>query len=262
MMLSPLLVVAVALAQVADGEPAAVVAPANTSELGKRLEAQLTAALKAGGVPLMPATAAKPAEAAACETNRQCFALLGRVLGAFAIVRIEGAAVGADVAVLVEAIDPATGKVFREESFVVPNKAIEAEVAPRLASLSARVLAAVPLPKPKPIVLVADEPLRPPPPIALTAEPPPPAKSAVPIWATGTGAIVMAGAGATLLGMSVSARGCLSGPPVEGHPTVCVPQAQARAMQQQADVTAVVGTAAGAVAVGLAVTALIQHLTN
>lgn len=248
-MLLPFAVVAVALSQV-------VVIPTNPSELGQRLEGQVVAALKRGGVPLTPAAGLREREATACETNRLCFALLGRVLGTFAVVRVEAATVGTDVAVLVEAIDSATGRAIREDSFVIPIAEIDAALPPRLKPMVDQILAALPPPTPKALVPIAE-----PPRVDLAPVPLQPKRSA-PIWATGTGAIVFAGASAGLFAVSASARSCLQGPPVEGRPTVCVPQSQAASVQQRADVTAVTGAAAAAVAVGLGVAALVQFLSG
>lgn len=52
-----------------------------------------------------------------------------------------------------------------------------------------------------------------------------------------------------------------NGGPVDGNPTVCVPQSQVGAVQQRADLGLITGTAAAAVAVGLTVTAIVQYLT-
>jgi len=258
-MLSPLvLVAALALSQTvpADSGRSVAVVPA-TSPLGQQLEEQVRLALTAARVPLQPASALREQEALQCENNKLCLALLGRVLGTFAVARVETAVVGADVALLVEVIESATGKVIREESFVTPAASLDVEVPPRLAPLAAELFAI--LPAPRPVAMARVEPKVENPALDLTAPAVQP-RSSFPIWVTGTGAVVFAGASAGLLAVGASARNCLHGSPINGRPTVCVPQAQAASMQQRADLGVVTGTAAAAVAIGLTVTAIVQHL--
>jgi hypothetical protein len=89
-----------------------------------------------------------------------------------------------------------------------------------------------------------------------------PKRGSFPIWVTGTGAVIFAGGAAGLLAMSLTARSCLHGPAVEGSPTVCVPRNQVPVVQRRADIGLVTGTAAGAIALGLAVTAIVQYAAS
>src|SRR5262249_22795292 len=80
--------------------------------------------------------------------------------------------------------------------------------------------------------------------------------------ALGAGALVAAGVGAGFLASGFSARSCLNGPPLNGQPTVCVPQSQVSGIQQRADIGLTVGVASSAVALALAATALIVYTTQ
>jgi hypothetical protein len=262
-MVSPLVLVAIfSLSQTVAAEPERSVAviPANPSELGKRLEDHLRTALTVARVPLRAVTGLRENEAAQCETNRLCFALLGRVLETFAVARVEAADVGSDLAVLVEVIESASGRVLREESFVIPRASLDAELPRRLAPLGQKIFAALPPPRPIALTEMTLDPQPAENPALNLSAPPTPPRSSFPIWVTGTGAVVFAGTSAALLAVGASARNCLHGPPVDGRPTVCVPQSEVAGVQQRADVGLVTGAAAAAVAVGLTITAIVQHV--
>lgn len=263
-MSSLLIAVTFCLAQASvPSDRTVAVLPTNQSELGKRLEGHVRTSLTAVNVPLASVAGLREREASQCESNRICASLLGRVLGAAAVVRIEAAVVGTDIAVLIEALDSATGRLIREESFVIPSASVDSELPGRLAPVAAKIQAALPglaAPKPalaeaKPDVPVAN------PALDLSAAPIEP-RSSFPIWVTGTGAVVFAGASAGLLALGASARNCLHGGPVEGHPTVCVPHSRVAGVQQQADIGLITGTAAAAVAVGLTITAIVQYAAS
>lgn len=261
-MLLPLVVAALGLAQTPPPSRSVAVIPSSTADLGKRIEQHLRTALTAAEVPLANTQSVRPQDALGCENNRRCFALLGRVLGTFAVMRVEAVQVGSEVAVLVEALESETARVIREESFAIPISSVDNELPLRLSPLVAKVLSSLPPPQPdKPLVVALDGAPAPDPRPDLT-HPAAQAPSAVPIWLTGSGAVVFAGASAALLAVGVSARSCLNGPPVMGNPTVCVPQTQANGVQRQADIGLVTGIAAGAVAIGLTVTAIIQYATS
>ena len=67
---------------------------------------------------------------------------------------------------------------------------------------------------------------------------------------------------AHFLASGFGARSCLDGPPVNGQPTVCVPQSQVSGVQQRADTGLTVGVVSSVVALALAASALIVFETN
>ena len=252
-----------------DGRLVAVVpvihADVVTSELAGRLEKLVRTELTTAGIPLSREGRVPGQDPAACETNKACFALIGRALGAFAVVRVEGAVVGSEVAVLVQALESTSAQQIGEASFVIALTDVDREVPLRVAPLVKKLNGMLPAP-----VAVADAKQHPAPTLVpgpgepakpeLIASPAAPGRSMAPVWITGAGAVVFAGVSAGLLAMGVSARDCLNGAPVMGVPTVCVAQSDATRVAQRADIGATTGGAAAGIAVGLAVTTLIEYL--
>lgn len=254
-----LLLLSVSLSQTVTQPPTRTVAviPANLTPVGQKLEDHVRTALRAAQVPLKAVASLNKDEPIRCETNRMCFALLGRGLGVQAVVRVEAAVLQNDVAVLVEAIESATGKLIHEESFLIPSANVEAEIAGRVAPLAQKVAAV--LPTLQTLVLSDAKPTLQNPALDLAARSEP---KGFPIWATGAGAVVFAGASAGLLSLGVSARNCLHERTPLGAPSVCVPQGQVAGVQRNADVGLITGTAAAAIAVGLTITAIVQYASS
>jgi hypothetical protein len=240
-------------------QPKVAVIPV-TSELGKVLDRHVRAALEGANVPIKPLSRLEEERAAGCENNRLCFGLLGQTVGTFAITRVELALVGTDVAVLVEAIESGSGRLIREDSFVVPQSRLDAELPGRLEPMAAKIASV--LPAPRQIVLSDARPDASTDNPALNLSEGGPKRSSFPVWLTGTGAVVFAGGAAGLLAMSTTARNCLHGAPIDGMPTVCVPQSQVAVVQRRADIGLVTGVTAGAIAVGLTITAIVQHMMS
>lgn len=238
-----------------------------------RVEAAVRAALEKE-LALMPAAEGrrvldeasfKPED---CEGNPVCFKLAGQRASAWAVVRVEAVAVAGNLTVAVQALDSQRGEELAAEHFTVAPAALEATAAARLAPLAAKLkqrapaspatdappsdapVAAAPLPAPVP-----------PQPPALAAAPAP-KRGPGPAIALGGGALALAGAAAGFFAMGLDARACLQGPPVNGSPTVCVPQSQVAARQAQADTGLVLGSVASALATGAAITALVLLATN
>ena len=235
-----------------------------TAELAGRLERLIRTAVSDAGVPLIHDSRLPGQDPAACETNRTCVALIGRALGSFAVVRVEGAVVGKEIAVLVQALESLGGKQIGEASFVIPIADVDREVPLRVAPLIQKLRALLPGPKKiviaqTPALLPREE--TPGSPIKLTLAPVVAERgSMAPVWITGAGAVVFAGTSAGLFAMGASARACLNGPPIGTTPTVCVPQSQATRMAQRADIGATTGTIAAGIAVGLVATTIVEWL--
>jgi hypothetical protein len=253
-----------------DGREVAVIAVVRadvaTPELTAKLEAGVKSGLEHAQVPITKTAAIPGQDPASCETNRACFALIGRAVGAFAVLRVEGAVIGKEVAVLIQALESTTGQHLGELSFVIPIGDVDREIPQRMAPLARKLSAMMPSPKP---IVISPEPLPPSSkllpgesgrPLEAVAVVPAQGRSMAPVWVTGIGAVVFASASAGLFGMAVSARSCLNGPPVNGSPTVCVPQTQAQAMASRADVGATTGTIAATIAAGLAVATVVEYL--
>lgn len=263
------IILSVAIAQTSnDGRAVAVIPVIHTdvvtTELAQRLEKLVRKELDKVGVPLNTEGRLPGQDPAACETNRACFALIGRALGSFAVVRVEGAVVGREVAVLVQALESTSGQQIGEASFVIPVVDVDREVPLRIAPLMKKLREMLPAPR---AVEVAQTPSNSLLPRAdgtgnpeLVATPSVGGHSMAPVWITGVGAVVAAGTSAGLFGMAVSARDCLNGPAIDGAPTVCVPQAQAARVAQRADIGATAGGIAAGVAAALVVTTIVEYL--
>ena len=238
-----------------------------------RIEAAVRAVLEKNVAVLSAAethAALKDHDPVRCEGNRACFALMARVAGAWAAVRVEAVEASGAVTIAVQAIDVASnGDELAEDHFTVGSDAVEAAVATRLAPLAARLKLREPSPPP------SDAPVaEAPPPLLAPQKTPAPAVAPVlaqdhrprrgpaATIATGAGAVALAGAAAGFFAMGLDANACLHGAPIDGAPTVCVPQSQARTKQTQADAGLVLGSVASALATGLAITAVILWVTD
>ena len=78
-------------------------------QVAAQLERGVRGALGAAGLPLSQQSKLEGQDPAACEANTACFALIGRALGAWAVVRVDGAMVGTEVAVQVQALESRSG---------------------------------------------------------------------------------------------------------------------------------------------------------
>jgi hypothetical protein len=271
----------------ASAPPAGDVAVVSVSRMGLA-SAEVVAHAEASVQKVLVANEVVPIELAArgisaedvarCELSKPCLAVLGRLARAKAMVRLEAAVVGKDVALLVQALRTSNASVFAEETFVVAEDELDAKVPGLLAGFAEKVKTVT---SAMPPVATADAPARdeasaelaPPP--ELTPRPPraepaatvelvPKAqpRSRVPLYVTGGGAVVLAGAATALFAVGRSAAACLDGPPVNGQPTVCVPRAQVAEVQQRASVGLSTAAVAGAAALGLAVTSVVMWVTD
>lgn len=269
MLWAPLLLSALAAAPA----PRAIVIPVVREALideatAGRVEAAVRSALQKE-IALVPAAEAQQVLAEAkfdpegCEGNRVCFKLAGQRASAWAVIRVEAVEVAGNLTVAVQAIDSQLGDELAEEHFTVAPAAFEETAAAKLGPLAAKLKLRAPAPAPSDAP-VAAAPLPAPaaPPPSALAEAPPPRRGPGPAIAAGGGALALAGAAVGFFAMGLDARSCLQGPPVNGSPTVCVPQSQVGAKQAQADTGLVLGSVASALATGAAVTALVLLVTN
>ncbi|MFT3841329.1 MAG: hypothetical protein QM723_30340 [Myxococcaceae bacterium] len=196
-----------------------------------------------------------------CENNRPCLSALGKIAGAWAVVRIAGATLDEDLSVALDA-RTADGVPLFAGSPVVKVKNARTELPQALVALGDAMSAAMPKTQRKPDAPVAAQLVPKPvaaPPVVLVA---PRSRPVAAPLALGGGALVAAGVGAGFLASALSAHSCLNGPALNGQPTVCVPQSQVSAVQSRADTGLAVGVASSAVALALAATAVLVFESN
>lgn len=278
---------ALVLAVLASAPPAQDVAVVSVARLGLA-DAEVVARAEASVQRVLVASEVVPIELAArgvsaedvarCELSKACLAVLGRLARAKTLVRLETAVVGKDVALLVQALRTSNASVFAEESFVVAGADLDAKMPGLLAGFAEKVktVTATLPPVATPDAPAREErvaelapspdltprPARAEPVATVELVPRVQSKSRVPIFLTGGGAVVLAGAATALFAVGRSAAACLDGPAVNGVPTVCVPRAQAAEVQQRASVGLSTAAVAGAAALGLAVTSVVLWVTD